>query len=297
MSHDFARSQRIRKEAPRAPKRKKSKGIPSWLWVLVGTLVGCLIMFLVYLSGVRPPLPAPVLAPQHPATSSETPAAEQPPAPPKRVSPVFEFYTKLPEGGQPVTDIAPAEQPTMPPPTTPTTDTAGQPVAATATAGATPAPATVTATAPTAAVAATTTVEPPVAPVPETKTAAVKVQPEEELDPMQQLLVQTEQERKLKAQEKAPKEKSSVVAAKTAASASTSGARYLQAGVFRNKAEAEKLRSKMSRLGVGASIRAASDANGASLQKVLAGPFHTSAEADNARLMLNGNGINTIPMK
>ena len=74
MSHDFARSQRIRKEAPRAPKRKKSKGIPSWLWVLVGTLVGCLIMFLVYLSGVRPPLPAPVLAPQHPATSSETPA-------------------------------------------------------------------------------------------------------------------------------------------------------------------------------------------------------------------------------
>ena len=145
--------------------------------------------------------------------------------------------------------------------------------------------------------AATTTVEPPVAPVPETKTAAVKVQPEEELDPMQQLLAQKEQERKLKAQEKAPKEKSSVVAAKTAASASTSGARYLQAGVFRNKAEAEKLRSKMSRLGVGASIRAASDANGASLQKVLAGPFHTSAEADNARLMLNGNGINTIPMK
>ncbi|HNL92541.1 MAG TPA: hypothetical protein PKH01_06560, partial [Pseudomonadales bacterium] len=117
MSHDFARSQRIKKEAPRQPsRRKKNRGVPAWLLVLVGTLVGCLIMFLVYLSGVRPPVPAAVIPPQStPATPvvGSTVTSEQTPAPPKRVSPVFEFYTKLPEGGQPVTDIAPATQPSQ----------------------------------------------------------------------------------------------------------------------------------------------------------------------------------------
>lgn len=289
MSHDFARSQRIRKEAPRAPTRKKSKGIPSWLWVLVGTLVGCLIMFLVYLSGVRPPQSLPA------ATNINAPAAtpaapEQPPAPPKRVSPVFEFYTKLPEGGQPVTDIAPAAQPTMPQqPVAPAGDAAGQPAptpAVTTTAATTttePAPAPIPAV-------TTTAAQPPIAAEPEKKTPAATPAPTEELDPMQQLLAQKEQERKAKGQEKVAKEK-------PPAAASAGGTRYLQAGVFRNKAEAEKLRSKMSRLGVSASIRTASGADGASLQKVMAGPFRSSEEMDDAKIILNGNGINSIPAK
>ncbi|HNL92597.1 MAG TPA: SPOR domain-containing protein [Pseudomonadales bacterium] len=61
--------------------------------------------------------------------------------------------------------------------------------------------------------------------------------------------------------------------------------------------EAEKLRNKMSRLGVSTSVRVISDANGAALQKVLAGPFRSSAEADNARTILSGNGISTIAVK
>ncbi|MEZ5494810.1 MAG: SPOR domain-containing protein [Pseudomonadales bacterium] len=271
MSHDFARSQRIRKEAPRAPKRKKSKGIPSWLWVLVGTLVGCLIMFLVYLSGVRPPQSLPAAANTN--APAATPAApEQPPAPPKRVSPVFEFYTKLPEGGQPVTDIAPAAQPTMPQqPVAPAGDAAGQP-------------------APTPAVT-TTAAQSPIAAEPEKKTTVATPAPAEELDPMQQLLAQKEQERKAKGQAKVIKEKPSATAT------SAGGARYLQAGVFRNKAEAEKLRSKISRLGVSASIRTVSGADGASLQKVMAGPFRSSEEMDDAKIILNGNGINSISAK
>jgi cell division protein FtsN len=44
-------------------------------------------------------------------------------------------------------------------------------------------------------------------------------------------------------------------------------------------------------------VRVISDANGAALQKVLAGPFRSSAEADNARTILSGNGISTIAVK
>ena len=283
MSHDFARSQRIRKESPqqRSPKRKKRGGIPSWLWLLVGTLVGCLIMFLVYLSGVRPPLPmqASTAAPHAPAASSAS-TAEQPPAPPKRVSPVFEFYTKLPEGGQPVTDIAPATQPAQL-----DTKPAVQPAASQQ-----PATSTTTVAQPAATTAMPATE--PVTKEPAKAEPATAAQQQEELDPMQQLLAQKELERK----EKAQKEKAAS-ASKPAVEAASSGARYLQAGVFRNKAEAEKLRGKMSRLGVSTSVRAVSGAHGAALQKVLAGPFRSSAEADNARMILSGNGISTIAVK
>jgi cell division protein FtsN len=127
---------------------------------------------------------------------------------------------------------------------------------------------------------------------PVAKEPATAVQQKEELDPLQQLLAQKEQEHK----EKAQKEKA-VSANKPAAATAPSGARYLQAGVFRNKTEAEKLRNKMSRLGVSTSVRVISDANGAALQKVLAGPFRSSAEADNARTILSGNGISTIAVK
>ena len=273
MSHDFARSQRIRKESPqRSSKSKKRSGIPSWLWLLVGTLAGCLIMFLVYLSGVRPPLPSPAAtAPQTVAPVGSTVTTEQTPAPPKRVSPVFEFYTKLPEGGQPVTDVPPAAQP------------------ATAT---TPVPLPQQSVAPVADAAQ---------PLPTTAATAtaVSAMPEEDLDPMQQLLAQKEKEQKEKAQAQAaqPQPTSSKPEATSAPKAAVSGARYLQAGVFRNKAEAEKLRSRISRLGVSASIRLANSASGDALQKVLAGPFHSSAEADDARIILSGNGISTIPAK
>ncbi len=294
MSHDFARSQRIRKETShrRSPQRKKSSGVPSWLWLLVGTLAGCLIMFLVYLSGMRPPLPAPAMPVTTAPTTTAVPS-EQPPAPPKRVSPVFEFYTKLPEGGQPVTDIAPTAQPEA-------ANTTPAPAAQTQPAIAAPAttPGAMTTPTPDASQPVTTTTAAPsavVTPTPVETTAKKAVEkPASDtasMDPMEQLLAQKEKERQAKAAAKpAP-------AAKPTAATTTNGARYLQAGVFRNAAEADKLRSKLSRLGVSSSIRKVNSASGESLQKVVAGPFRTSQEADKARIMLNGNGVNTIPIK
>lgn len=292
MSHDFARSQRIRKESSgRSPSRKKSNGVPSWLWLLVGTLAGCLIMFLVYLSGVRPPVPAPAtpVTATAPATTTTMPS-EQPPAQPKRVSPVFDFYTKLPEGGQPVTDIAPAAQHNN------AANTVPQPAQTQVVQPATPVQTNTTAQ-PFAAAQGSTfeTITTPTKPESSAQKEKVVEKPASaatvSMDPIEQLLAQKEKEKLAKASS------AKSTTAKPATAATTSGARYLQAGVFRNAVEAEKLRGKLSRLGVSASIRTVSNANGETLQKVVAGPFRTSQEADNARVMLSGNGMSTIPVK
>jgi cell division protein FtsN len=269
MSHDFARSQRLKKESARKPARKKSGGVPSWLWVLVGTLVGCLIMFLVYLSGIAPPLPD--LKASQPATvdhpvQAQPAVGSEPAAPPKRVSPVFEFYTKLPEGGQPVTDIQPGTQPVTDMPA------AVQPSATTT---------------PSAAVA-------------------------ENLDPIQQLLAEKEAAKveptpeavkpelikpeAVKPEAAKPEVAKPEMAKPVTAKAPASG-RYLQAGVFRNKAEVDKLKARVALLGMKSTVQSTTNAKGDTLQKVLVGPFSSAEDMDDARIILGGNGVNTIPVK
>lgn len=246
MSHDFARSHRLKREASRRKPARTSGGIPSWLWLLVGTLAGCLIMFLVYLSGAAPALPN-LKAAQPAAVDGAAPAAsgkaDKPAAPPKRVSPVFEFYTKLPEGGQqPITDIPPAAQ-TVP-----------------------------------AAPAATTAPANP--------------------DPIQQLLAEKEAAAARPAAAAIPADTrpaTAVPAAEPKPAAAGKG-RYLQAGAFRGKAEVDKLRAKISLLGQPSSVQTVTNAKGETLYKVMVGPFRSAGEMDDAKIILNGNGINSIPV-
>ncbi|HSC75298.1 MAG TPA: SPOR domain-containing protein [Pseudomonadales bacterium] len=250
MSHDFARSQRLKKESARKPARKKSGGVPSWLWVLVGTLVGCLIMFLVYLSGMAPQLPNLKPAAQQAVAPAEQKSSE-PAAPPKRVSPVFEFYTKLPEGGQPVTDIQPGTQP-------PPANTA----------------------------------------VPTPATPAGTANP----DPIQQLLAEkeaakTEPKPAAVPPEPVKPEPAKTEAAKAEAPKVTSGGRYLQAGVFRSKAEVDKLKARIALLGMKANVQSVTNSKGETLQKVLVGPFNSAEGMNDAKIILDGNGVNTIPVK
>lgn len=296
MSHDFARSQRLKKESAQRQqqqpaRRKNSSNVPSWMWVLVGTLLAFLIMFLVYLSGVRPPLPPMAANESTPAVAPVTePSAPQQPVPPQRVSPVFEFYNKLPAGGPPITDIqsdtvAPASATGQAAPVGPVNVDPAAPIADVA-------PASTPAAAETAA-APSNTVEVPAQPKPISATtpsavpvsSSKPVPTDEPLDPIEQLLAQKE------------KEKSVAKTATTQPKAATGGARYLQAGVFRNKAEADKLRSKMARLGVGTSVQTVTNASGDSLQKVLAGPFASAQALDEAKSTLGRNGINTIAVK
>lgn len=289
MSHDFARSHRMKREASRKKPARRSGGVPSWLWVLIGTLAGGLIMFLVYLSGVAPKLPnlkAAATPPQH-AEASDTAKTNitEPSAPPKRTSPVFEFYTKLPEGGS-VTDIPAGAQPQNPvapnaPVTTPsaTNPTPAQPDGA--------------ATQPPATSPATTTASTP---------ATEPTPPTEALDPIQQLLAQQEAEK-----QKATKPQTTPAAntQKTAKKAdttktpsiNTTGKLYLQAGVFRNHAEADKLRTKIASLGLKPSMQSMSNSSGETLQKVLVGPFAKKADMDEASIILTGNKINAFPVK
>ena len=270
MSHDFARSQRLKKESARKPARKKSGGVPSWLWVLVGTLVGCLIMFLVYLSGVAPQLPnlktaQPAVPVTSPATPGQPAAGNEPAAPPKRVSPVFEFYTKLPEGGQPVTDIQPGVQP-----------------------------------APEAAVA----------PLPAANTGAppAPVAGTENPDPIQQLLAEKEaaniaatkpEQAKVEVTKPEPAKPATVKTetAKPAAAKPAGNGRYLQAGVFRSKGEVDKLKARVALLGMKTTVQTVTSPKGETLQKVLVGPFGSTEDMDDAKIILGGNGVNTIPVR
>lgn len=263
MSHDFARSQRLKKESARKPARKKSGGVPSWLWMLVGTLVGCLVMFLVYLSGAAPQLPKlkPVQSVAPEVAQSEQKINETA-ALPKRVSPVFEFYTKLPEGGQPVTDI-PLDSPSLPTAGSPSADAAVPPTEA-----------------------------PPVlASAPATET----------LDPIQQLLAEKEAAKAASNPAAVKPEPIKPEAVKQAAikpEAKSSGSgRYLQTGVFRNKAEVDKLKARLALLGMKPTVQSVNNAKGETLQKVLVGPFSSPDDMDDAKIILNGNGVSTIPVK
>ena len=266
MSHDFARSHRLKKEkeTSRKPARKKSGGIPSWLWMLVGTLAGGFIMFLVYLSGLAPPVPslkpsttqAPVTEPH--ATAKPDNKAKEPDAPPKRVSPVFEFYTKLPEGGA-VTDL-PAQAPGN-----------------------------------------------PAVPAPGAPPAAATPPPATDPDPIQQLIAQQEAAAQGAAAPAAPATASTTAPAPTPAItppapkpepvASAGKGRYLQAGAFRSKAEVDKLRARISLVGLKPSVQTTRNANGETLQKVVVGPFSSDAAMEDARILLNGNGVKTIPVR
>ncbi len=291
MSHDFARSHRMKREATRkkAPARK-SGGVPSWLWLLIGTLAGGLIMFLVYLSGVAPQLPD--LRTQQPSAAAGKPAADkpgetakaEPAAPPKRTSPVFEFYTKLPEGGQKITDIPPGAQPSPVPATDAATQTQPAPPATT----------------PDAQVPAAT--EQPAA----SKPAPVATTPQTEvLDPIQQLLAEQEKEKQLAAKTEKKTETKPATVNTTGINTTginttginTSGKLYLQAGVFRNAAEAEKLRARIAGLGLKPSMQPITNSSGETLQKVLVGPFASKIDMDKASMSLTGNKINVIPVK
>jgi cell division protein FtsN len=264
MSHDFARSQRLKKESARKPVRKKSGGVPSWLWVLVGTLAGSLIMFLVYLSGVAPSLPDLQSAQTAPApTALPEQKPSEAPAPPKRVSPVFEFYTKLPEGGPPVTDLPP--------------DAASQATVSTETPPVTASP-----------------VEPPdpIQQLLAEKTAAqVAASP---ADPAKPEAIKPEPAKTEPAKTEPAKPE---VAKKSEAAKPPATGRYLQAGVFRNKAEVEKLRARIAMLGIKPNVQTITNAKGETLQKVTVGPFSSPDAMTDARIILDGNGVSTIPVK
>lgn len=338
MSHDFARSQRLKKESSarkgkKKPAPKKSGGVPSWLWLLAGTLVGFLIMLLVYLSGFAPPLPNPRSAEQKSTTSkSETKQAGEPAAPAKRVSPVFEFYTKLPEGGQPITNIQPGEQPdpAAPLPAANKDANVAQPAKETqqqapqqpldpiqqllaeqeaAKLAATKAAAVAKPDAPKtdaqkADVAKTEkaktetakpemTSKPEVAKAPSTKPDAAKTDAAKAEQAKKELakaeLAKTEQAKA----EQAKKEAAKTAAAPTAALKG----RYLQAGAFRSKSEIDRQRAKISLLGLRPSVLTVTNEKGESLQKVVVGPFNSDREMESARILLNGNGVSSIPAK
>ncbi len=273
MSHDFARS---RRPAPPAPRKKKSTAsVPTAVWALSGTAVGALVMYLVYVFGLVPPLAnmkntvASAEVTAAPASKVQAVAVtKEPPAPSKRTSPVFEFYTRLPSSGAPSVDSAALATPPTPPATTQTP-------------AITQAPATSTTTA--------------------------------DMDPIQQLLAQQEAAKQQadsatrvpvtdSAQQSVPVASEAKPDVKPErkpndSAARSSGRFALQAGAFRKRSEADALRAKLMLLGVKSSIQSATNAKGEAMHKVIAGPFASEEDMDDAKIILGGNHISTIPVK
>ncbi len=92
MARDYAR---------RTTSRKPQKnGLPGWLWMLGGLLVGLFIAFLVYLQGQgESPFKGISLPKSKPAATDTRAVTRQPvpKAPPKREGINFDFYSILPE--------------------------------------------------------------------------------------------------------------------------------------------------------------------------------------------------------
>ena len=267
-SHDFANS---RKPPPAKKKTRKpvSAGVPLWVWVVASTLGGALLMYLVSQSGHVPARAVSEVAPAvtpAPTTASKSAVTAEPPAPPKRTSPVFEFYTRLPANGAPTVDSQSLQ--TAPPSAAPP--------------AATPAP--------TATAAEVTT-----APAANGETAP---------DAIEQLMAQREAASATTTPPPAAKESvaapAPVAAEKPAekkkaepTTASTGGRYALQTGAFRKRTEADAQRAKILLMGIQASVQPAS--NG--MYRVVVGPFRNQSDMDDAKIMLDGNHISNIPVK
>jgi cell division protein FtsN len=93
MTHDFAKKPKPeRRKTDRrktAAKKKKSAGVPGWVWLLTGIVAGVFISFLGFLADITPE-PAPTASAKQ--ESSKTKTKE-----PEESGTRFDFYTLLPE--------------------------------------------------------------------------------------------------------------------------------------------------------------------------------------------------------
>jgi cell division protein FtsN len=97
MSRDYAKKNRSQNR--RRPPAKQS--LPGWVWLLVGSIIGAFIMFLVYLWGIAPQTTKPEKV--KPAEPKVTRATEEEKVP----KPRFDFYKLLQESEV----IVPATEP------------------------------------------------------------------------------------------------------------------------------------------------------------------------------------------
>lgn len=278
-SHDFASS---RKPPPAKKKARKpvSAGVPVWVWMVACVVVGAVLM---YASGrmTQSPAtePAQAEAPA-PAAKSKAATTQEPPAPPKRTSPVFEFYTRLPANGAPTVDTQALQNSTQ----------AATPVQPAPAATAPPQPAVQAANGNEAAPDA---IEQLMA----QREAAAQPSPSTQSSPQPSVQQPAPHTMQTPAAEKPAVAEKPTVAEKLAPKKedkASPAARYaLQTGAFRKRSEADTQRAKILMLGISASVQPAS--NG--MYRVVVGPFRNQSDMDDAKIMLDGNHISNIPVK
>ena len=91
-------AKRGKSQARRGGNGKSGGGVPAWIWLLAGVLLGLGLSVFVLMregsDGTRAPRPNP--AAQAPR-ETEAPVAQRPAEPPKETRPKYDFYTVLPE--------------------------------------------------------------------------------------------------------------------------------------------------------------------------------------------------------
>lgn len=95
-----------RKSRAQASRKKTTRQIPGWLWLLTGMIVGAFVMFIVHLSELKKTQTAPT------ETASEpTPSAQKKDEKEEKVfTPVFEFYESLKKDQVEIPDYAPPKE-------------------------------------------------------------------------------------------------------------------------------------------------------------------------------------------
>lgn len=71
---------------------------------------------------------------------------------------------------------------------------------------------------------------------------------------------------------------------------------WLQSGAFRSAADADKRRAQIRLLGLPARVSQGQDAQGITVQRVIAGPFGSASSLDSARRTLAAAGMDAIPL-
>lgn len=286
-SHDFASS---RKPPPVKKKARKpvSAGVPVWVWMVVCVVGGAVLMYASGRMAQSPSTePAPVEAPAPTTKANKTTTAQEPPAPPKRTSPVFEFYTRLPANGAPTVDTQALQNATTAPgtPSSPAhPSTAPSQSAEPAANDSEAAPDAIEQLMAQREAAAQPSPPPSVQP-----SAQPSVQ-----QPAPQTMQPPAAEKPAVAEKQAVTEKPAPKKEDKKEDKASPAARYaLQTGAFRKRSEADTQRAKILMLGISASVQPAS--NG--MYRVVVGPFRNQSDMDDAKIMLDGNHISNIPVK
>lgn len=268
MTRDYAKNYRPQPKQRNTRVVPTQRSAPGWVWLLAGLLIGALLTGILRFKDEPSTLPAEV-------DGTAEVVEEEATAPPPSHKPRFDFYTLLKE----TEVIVPDENGNLPPKTVVIPEVkeatipeeAEKSTAKTVEKPTTPAPADATKT----VVATATPVTKPAPTTPPTPTPSKPIAPSP-----------------------TPAPTASAPPTPTAsAPPADRTVHILQAGSYKNPADADSVRARLLLLNMHATVERVTASGGETWHRVLIGPYANPNDASNASALLRQNGIDSIQLK